>query len=103
MLSTLFVSRGVKLLYLPPYSPDLNSIEESFLFIKVHIQQHGPQFHDCVSSMETHHLLMFLYKVLDQIMPTHAKGWMKDSGYMYTSALHTAATHPCLSDTKKQK
>jgi transposase len=32
--------KGVKLMYLPPYSPDLNPIEEFFTELKAFIQQH---------------------------------------------------------------
>jgi transposase len=33
MAPTLLIA-GVKLIYLPPYSPDFNPIEETFSFIK---------------------------------------------------------------------
>lgn len=36
---------GVKLVYLPPYSPDLNPIEEFFAELKAFIQQNW-QFQD---------------------------------------------------------
>jgi transposase len=36
---------GVKLVYLPPYSPDLNPIEEFFAGLKAFIRRNW-QFHD---------------------------------------------------------
>ena len=33
-------STDAKLIYLPPYSPDLNPIEQAFLSIKVWLQWH---------------------------------------------------------------
>jgi transposase len=33
-------NKGVKLMYLPPYSPDLNPIEEFFAELKAFIQRH---------------------------------------------------------------
>jgi len=37
----LLQSRGCKLLYLPPYSPDLNPIEEGFFKVKVLLRRVG--------------------------------------------------------------
>lgn len=68
-------------MYLPPYSPDLNPIEESFSFVKAYIQRHGARFRADVASKQGERPLMFLYEALDQITPRHARGWMKDCGY----------------------
>jgi transposase len=38
---------GVKLVYLPPYSPDLNPIEEFFAELKAFIQKSWQTFKDC--------------------------------------------------------
>lgn len=40
VLQDLCADKGVKLLFLPPYSPDLNLIEESFSELKAHIKRH---------------------------------------------------------------
>lgn len=37
---------GVKLLYLPPYSPDLNPIEEFFAELKAFIKKHWHEYED---------------------------------------------------------
>ena len=37
---------GVKLVYLPPYSPDLNPIEEFFAELKAFIQRHWKSYED---------------------------------------------------------
>lgn len=39
-------SAGVKLLYLPPYSPDLNPIEEFFAELKTFIKRNWQSFED---------------------------------------------------------
>ena len=39
---------GVKLIYLPPYSPDLNLIEELFAELKRFIKKHWQEFKDCL-------------------------------------------------------
>jgi transposase len=74
--------RGVKLLYLPPYSPDLNPIEEAFSFIKTYIRRHGLRFRDLVASGDPANPLMFLYEAMDQVTLSAAKGWISHSGYM---------------------
>jgi len=38
---------GVKLVYLPPYSPDLNPIKEFFAELKGFIKNHWQTFEDC--------------------------------------------------------
>ena len=39
---------GVKLVYLPPYSPDLNPIEEFFAELKAFIKKNWQAFKDCL-------------------------------------------------------
>lgn len=38
-IKTLYADAGVKLLYLPPYSPDFNPIEEFFTELKAYIKK----------------------------------------------------------------
>lgn len=38
-IKTLYANVGVKLLYLPPYSPDFNPIEEFFAELKAYIKK----------------------------------------------------------------
>lgn len=40
------LTAGVKLVYLPPYSPDLNPIEEFFTEVKAYIKQNWGIFED---------------------------------------------------------
>jgi len=69
-------------MYLPPYSPDFNPIEEAFSFIKAYVWHHGARLWEAVASKAQELPPMFLYEALDQIKPEHAKGWMKNSGYL---------------------
>jgi len=46
-IEQLIQDAGCKLLYLPPYSPDLNKIEKSWSRLKSQIRQHLHQF-DCL-------------------------------------------------------
>ncbi|GHT26205.1 hypothetical protein FACS18942_03220 [Planctomycetales bacterium] len=64
---------GAKLLYLPPYSPDLNPIENSFakensLLRKAEIR-------------DVDKLLVFLKQSLQHFTPNDCKGYFKHCGY----------------------
>jgi hypothetical protein len=75
-------SRGVKLIYLPPYSPDMNPIEECFSFIKHYIRRHGVQFRDVVEYGDAAAPFGFLYGALDHVTAEASRGWFRHSGYM---------------------
>ncbi|KIK77101.1 hypothetical protein PAXRUDRAFT_71978, partial [Paxillus rubicundulus Ve08.2h10] len=70
------------LVYLPPYSPDLNPNEECFSFIKAYICQRGHDFHDIVESGDKATPLLFLYAALDKVMLLASCGWFHNSGYL---------------------
>lgn len=61
---------GVRLEYLPPYSPDLNPIEEAFSKIKAHLRREG-----CPS---TYNLLMST----TAITSSDAEGYFTHAGYV---------------------
>ena len=73
---------GIRLYYLPPYSPDLNPIEESFAYLKAYLQHHGPAFQHAVDTKDQGALLMFLHSTLATISPAHCEGWMTHSRYL---------------------
>ena len=74
--------RGVRLRYLPPYSPDFNPIEECFSFMKAWIRRHGARFREAFASDESALPYMFLYGALDHVTAEHAEGWFSHSGYL---------------------
>lgn len=82
LLLFLMFASGVKIMYLPAYSPDLNPIEEAFSWVKGYICRHGKQFLEAVTSKEDGLLFMFLYEALDCITPELVQSWMHHSGYM---------------------
>ncbi|KZT21220.1 hypothetical protein NEOLEDRAFT_1073828 [Neolentinus lepideus HHB14362 ss-1] len=69
-------------MFLPPYSPDLNPIEEAFAFIKSYLRCHGKAFWSAVEAGGKERPYMFLYEALDQITLDMVKGWISHSGYM---------------------
>ena len=76
------VGSGVKLVYLPPYSPDLNPIEECFSFIKQYIRRRGQEFRDCVEGGDKAKPYLYLYAALDKVTPMASRGWFHNAGYV---------------------
>jgi transposase len=74
--------RGVKLIYLPPYSPDLNPIEECFSFVKSFIRRRGLEFRNIVESGDVAAPYLFLYNALEHVTADHSRGWFHHSGYI---------------------
>ncbi|KAF8553029.1 hypothetical protein OG21DRAFT_1369115, partial [Imleria badia] len=60
-----------KLIFLPPYSPDYNPIEQAFSVIKSHFRRHTDDF-----SMTT------IARACQDITPGKAEGYFRSSGYI---------------------
>jgi hypothetical protein len=82
LLTCITCDRGIKLVYLPPYSPDLNPIEECFSFVKQYIRRHGQEFRDIVESGDIAAPYLFLYAALDKVTAHASMGWFRHSGYL---------------------
>ena len=65
--------RGAELLYLPPYSPDLNPIENMWSKIKQLLRGMETRTYE---TLETG-----IAKALDSICASDAQGWFKNCGY----------------------
>ena len=63
------------LLYLPPYSPDLNPIESAFAKLK--------QLMRSAAHRTVDHLWHDLQRMLDAISPSDAQGFFRHCGYRY--------------------
>jgi hypothetical protein len=71
------VYSGVRIEFLPPYSPNFNPIEEAFSKIKAFIRRHADLF-----SASTGAGLIFDMKiVMEIIMPLDAEGYFMHAGY----------------------
>jgi hypothetical protein len=75
-------ARGIKLVYLPPYLPDLNPIKECFSFIKHYICHHGEAFHNVVELGDVADPFAFLYGTLDTVTAALSTAWFHHSGYL---------------------
>ena len=83
-MKSLFDAFGVKLVYLPPYSPDLNPIEEFFGELKAFIRQ---VWFDWLEHPETfgNSFKSFLLWCIDEVgsKAESARGHFRHSGYNY--------------------
>jgi transposase len=68
---------GVRVEYLPPYSPDLNPIEEAFSKIKHWIRRHSHYY----QATEGDGILYDMWELLDIITPDDAEGYFFHAGY----------------------
>ncbi|MDQ3182937.1 MAG: transposase, partial [Actinomycetota bacterium] len=66
-------SRGCELLCLPPYSPDLNPIEEAFSKIKGIVRKAAARTREALNEA--------IAEALSAIMPEDVMGWFADCGY----------------------
>lgn len=69
-------SVGALLIYLPPYSPDLNPIEEAFSSVKAYLKAHEAIMHN-ESDIKNDNITAF-----NSISADDCKGWFADSGYV---------------------
>jgi len=68
---------GVRIKYLPPYSPDLNPIEEAFSKIKAFICRHC----DYYGTTAGDGIMFDMYEIVDIITPDDAAGYFIHAGY----------------------
>ncbi len=73
----LIEAKGCKLLYLPPYSPDLNPIEEAFSKIKALLRRAGARAREAL--VET------LGRALGAVNARDARGFFEHCGYRLAS------------------
>lgn len=72
----LIEERGCKLLYLPPYSPDLNPIEEAFSKVKGILRKAQARTHGA--------LIEAMSRALTAVRSSDARGFFEHSGYRTT-------------------
>lgn len=70
-------ARGASLLFLPPYSPDLNPIEQLFAKLKQLIRSAAPR--------TRHRLWRTIGSVLDRFSATECRRYLKNSGYAHSA------------------
>lgn len=73
IVSQLLSDRGVRIRYLPPYSPDLNPIELAFAKLKAHLRQRAARTLDDLHSA--------LAAALNSFSATHCRGFFRHAQY----------------------
>ena len=71
------MNSGVRLEYLPPYSPDLNPIEEAFSKIKHFLRRHQDYYLASIGDG----MLYDIFEITEIITPDDAAGYFGQSGY----------------------
>ena len=72
----LFDSSGIIVLFLPPYSPDLNPIESAFSCVKYYLKEHD----ELLQTIPDPFPVMYS-SFQDTITSEKCKNWIKDCGY----------------------
>lgn len=77
---------GMRLEYLPAYSPDLNPIEEAFSCIKSHFRRHHAHFARLDSTgtdiNDMLEIMKMLFDVVYSVTAAEARGFYKHSGFL---------------------
>ncbi|KAJ2911978.1 hypothetical protein MD484_g8431, partial [Candolleomyces efflorescens] len=82
-LQQMIEARGMRLVFLPAYSPDYNPIEECFSAIKAWIRANRDYVRGELSGEITCDPYTMLWEaVFDTVTPEKARGWFHDSGYL---------------------
>ena len=68
---------GARLIYLPPYSPDFNPIEEAFSFIKGWLRHHETKY------TNANQLPWLIEGAIREITRDVSLSWFMDCGYVY--------------------
>jgi transposase len=66
-------ARGVRVIYLPPYSPDFNPIEPGWALQKQHLRKHAPR--DPIA------LRRIARRARYRVTPKHCRRWYEHAGY----------------------
>lgn len=69
---------GVQIIFLPPYSPDLNPIEEAFSKFKAWIRRNYDLF---AAAADNDGIMYDLWEALEIITAEDAQGYIHHSGY----------------------
>lgn len=76
-----FPCSGVKLLHLPPYSPDFNPIEEGFAAFKAYGKRHGEEFRAALND-DSEVAIEYMNHILENVFTVrNAYGWFRHAGY----------------------
>jgi hypothetical protein len=76
-----FFYRGMKYLFLPPYSPDYNPIELAFSAIKAQIRRDGNIIREAMGERDDEDVYIKLSDAVWSVTAQDAAEWFAHSGY----------------------
>lgn len=74
-VTELFREAGIVVFYLPPYSPDLNPIEELFSYVKYYLKRHDELLQAITDPTP------IIQAAFDNVFPDQCAAWITHSGY----------------------
>jgi transposase len=78
-LIDLVITAGCLIIYLPPYCPHLNPIEESFSKMKSHLRRYGEMFR------QDRNPELALQEACGCVTGKDARSWFRHSGYAWNN------------------
>lgn len=72
----------MKIVYLPPYSPDFNPIELAFSAIKAYVHWHGNLIHTAMQDNDNLDVYLFLYQATFHISSNDIAGFYSHCRYI---------------------
>jgi hypothetical protein len=72
----------MKIVYLPPYSPDFNPIELAFSAIKAYVRRNGNLIHTAMQDKDDLDVYLFLYQAAFHISGDNIAGFYNHCGYI---------------------
>ena len=76
---------GILVFFLPPFSPDLNPIEELFSYVKGFLKKHDELLQVLIDPVD------IIRSAFESVTPQQCNGWITHSGYCEESAFHVHA------------
>jgi len=76
------LTSGMRCIFLPPYSPDLNPIELAFSFMKYNLRRNGQYVRLMMTEMGDVDIHRVILEALLTATPQHTFGWYKHCGYV---------------------
>lgn len=74
--------RGIQLVYLPPYSPDYNPIEQGFSATKAWLKRHGEVMRAALESRDPQEAAsVYAEAIYSSMTPDKISGWFSHCGY----------------------
>ena len=73
----LLAQSGIVAMFLPPYSPDLNPIEEAFSYVKAYLRKHDDVLQVIRNQTDV------IESAFESITEDHCNSWIINSGYQW--------------------